>query len=116
MTKQIIDYTEEDITTTIDTNFVSGYHLCQLAHPLLKQSGYGSIVFTSSVGGLKAVPTLSLYSATKGGEAIAGVVSQTPTGRMGEPKEISALVAFLCLPAASYITGQVIAIDGGYTC
>lgn len=36
-------------------------------------------------------------------------------GRMGEPKEISSLVAFLCLPAASYITGQVIAIDGGFT-
>jgi len=36
-------------------------------------------------------------------------------GRMGEPKEISSLVAFLCLPAASYITGQVIAMDGGYT-
>jgi len=42
-------------------------------------------------------------------------VSQTPMGRMGEPKEISSLVAFLCLPAASYITGQVIAMDGGYT-
>jgi len=42
-------------------------------------------------------------------------VSQTPTGRMGETKEISALVAFLCLPAASHITGQIIAIDGGYT-
>jgi len=45
---------------------VSGYHLCQLAHPLLKQSGYGSIVFTSSIAGLKAIPTLSVYAATKG--------------------------------------------------
>jgi Tropinone reductase 1 len=66
MTKKIIDYTDEEITTTIGTNFVSGYHLCQLAHPLLKQSGYGSVVFTSSVAGLKAIPTLSVYAATKG--------------------------------------------------
>lgn len=66
LSKKIIDNTDEDITTTIGTNFVSCYHLCQLAHPLLKQSGYGSIVFTSSIAGLKAIPTLSVYAATKG--------------------------------------------------
>jgi Tropinone reductase 1 len=34
---------------------------------------------------------------------------------VGEPKDISGLIAFLCLPAASYITGQIIAVDGGFT-
>ena len=43
------------------------------------------------------------------------LISQTAVGRAGEPKEISALVAFLCLPVASYITGQIIAGDGGFT-
>jgi Tropinone reductase 1 len=43
------------------------------------------------------------------------VISRTPMGRVGEPKEVSSLVAFLCLPAASYITGQTICIDGGLT-
>ncbi|XP_027350353.1 tropinone reductase homolog At5g06060-like isoform X6 [Abrus precatorius] len=43
------------------------------------------------------------------------VVSQSPLGRMGKPKEISAIVAFLCLPASSYITGQIIKADGGFT-
>jgi len=48
------------------TNFESGYHLCQLAYPLLKESGYGSIVFISSVGGLKAFNACSIYAASKG--------------------------------------------------
>ncbi|KAL5747923.1 hypothetical protein ACOSP7_024945 [Xanthoceras sorbifolium] len=40
---------------------------------------------------------------------------RTPMGRAGEPKEVSSLVVFLCMPAASYITGQTICVDGGYT-
>lgn len=44
------------------------------------------------------------------------LVSRTPIGgRAGEPKEVSAMVAFLCLPCASYITGQIMCVDGGIT-
>jgi len=48
------------------TNFESSYHLCQLAHPLLKASGYGSIVFISSIASFKVVPLCSIYSSSKG--------------------------------------------------
>lgn len=44
-----------------------------------------------------------------------GVVSRTPLKRPGEANEVSSMVAFLCLPAASYITGQTVAVDGGFT-
>ena len=42
------------------------------------------------------------------------VLEHTPIDRIGEPEEVAAAVAFLCLPAAGYITGQVLAVDGGF--
>ena len=44
-----------------------------------------------------------------------GVINRAPLRRVGDPKEVSSLVAFLCLPASSYITGQTICVDGGVT-
>lgn len=40
---------------------------------------------------------------------------QIPAGRFGRTEEIAAMVAFLCGPAADYITGQTLVVDGGMT-
>ena len=43
------------------------------------------------------------------------VIAQIPLGRMGTPEEFAAVVAFLASPAASFITGVTIPVDGGWT-
>ena len=39
---------------------------------------------------------------------------QIPMGRLGEPEELAALTAFLCSERAGYVTGQSVAVDGGW--
>nr|CAB3501294.1 unnamed protein product [Digitaria exilis] len=149
--KPTIEFSAEEYSLLMATNLESTYHLCQLAHPLLKLSGSGSIIFISSIAGVVAIFSGSIYAMTKGAinqltknlacewakdniransvapwyirttltEKILAnknfeeqVVSRTPLGRVGEPGEISALVAFLCMPGSTYITGQTISVDG----
>jgi NAD(P)-dependent dehydrogenase (short-subunit alcohol dehydrogenase family) len=46
---------------------------------------------------------------------IDGLAEQTPNGRVAEPHEIGAVIAFLASDASSYMTGAEIAVDGGWT-
>ncbi|CAN1329194.1 Tropinone reductase homolog At5g06060 [Linum perenne] len=155
--KATVEYTAEDYSFLMNTNLESAYHMSQLAHPLLKASGSGNIVFVSSVAGLIHLSAAgSVYSAAKGAmhqltrnlacewakdniransvapgailtplseyvlehkeeEFMEGVLNRTPLQRIAEPEDVSGVVAFLCMPAASYITGQIISVDGGFT-
>ena len=45
----------------------------------------------------------------------AAVLERTPMGRVGEAEEVARTIAFLCMPASGYITGQALAIDGGFS-
>ena len=45
----------------------------------------------------------------------AGILAQIPLGRFGSPEDVARAVAFLASPAASYITGTNVIVDGGFT-
>ncbi len=48
-------------------------------------------------------------------DVLAGTIGNIPLGRMGEPEELAAAVAFLASEPARYITGAVLQVDGGFT-
>ena len=46
-------------------------------------------------------------------ELTGAVLKMVPLGRLGEPEDVAGVVNFLCSDAASYVTGQVLVVDGG---
>lgn len=151
--KSTLENSEEEFDHISSLNMKSVFELCKIFHPLLKNSGSGSIVNIVSVAGFTSVSTGSPYAVSKAGiihftkylsvewakdnirtnsvapwyirtsltepvlnkkEYLEGVLSRTPMKRVGEPEEVAAAVAFLSMQAASYITGECIAVDGGF--
>jgi tropinone reductase I len=43
------------------------------------------------------------------------ILQRTPMRKIGQAEDVAATAAFLCMPASAYITGQCIAVDGGFT-
>ncbi|PHT48240.1 hypothetical protein CQW23_12448 [Capsicum baccatum] len=64
--KEAKDYTMEDYSIIMSINFEAAYHLFVLAHPFLKASKRGNIVYISSISGASALPYGAVYGASKG--------------------------------------------------
>jgi len=78
----------------------------------LETAPYGVLVNAVAPGYVATDLTRQNNSASE----LTSIAGQIPLGRLAEPGEVAELVAFLCSARNSYLTGQVVVCDGGFTC
>jgi 3-oxoacyl-[acyl-carrier protein] reductase len=82
--------------------------LLSLTRSLARELGPKTRVNAVSPG-IIATPMTNDLIARRGQES----VEQTPLKRLGQPQEIASVIGFLCSSAASFITGEVVHVNGG---
>jgi NAD(P)-dependent dehydrogenase (short-subunit alcohol dehydrogenase family) len=136
------ELTEEQWDRIMNANLKSQFLCAQAATPIMKRQGRGCIVNISSLGGILAWPAFTHYCVSKAGvimltrclarglgpeirvNSVApgtiqfpgeapdeNYIRQVPLHRVGTGEDIAGAVAYLA--TAEFVTGQVIAVDGG---
>jgi 3-oxoacyl-[acyl-carrier protein] reductase len=81
-----------------------------LARLMAVQLGPHAIRVNTVVVGTTATPWLL---SRKSEDQLDGMRATTVTGRLGDPEDVAAVVAFLCSPGARHVTGQLVSVSGG---
>ena len=149
----LLDFTEEEWDSVIDTNLKTLFFLSQTAARHMVARGSGKIINIASLLTFQGGVRVPSYAAAKSGvggvtkamanelapkgvqvNAIAPgyistnntaalqsdetrnrqILERIPTGRWGRPEDIAGAAVFLATPASDYVTGQVLAVDGGW--
>jgi len=85
----------------------------QIAKNLACEWGKDNIRVLSLAPWYTATPLAMRFLSNKEYESM--VLSRTPMGRVAQPEEVARVMAFLASPAASYMTGATVTVDGGYS-
>jgi len=115
---QAIDIGERAWDSVMNLNLKGLFFLSQAVAKLMQEQGGGKIINVASIEGINSAG----IDKTRFSEALWGnpdilqfAMMKTPMGRVAEPEEMVGAVIFLASDASGYVTGQVLAIDGGST-